>query len=88
MAKGKAKERVYLREEEKDILAGLLDRWNTQPDKKSRDAFVSAEALPKVQQLNMEKFGPEIIARDKEAKIMWERRCQVRYPPDSCLSFS
>jgi hypothetical protein len=79
MAKSKTKERVYLSEEEKTILAGLLEEWNRQPGKKSRDSFVSAEALPKIQQLNLSKFGPDIISKDREAKITWERRVQVRF---------
>jgi hypothetical protein len=88
MAKHKTKGRVYLSEEEKKILASLLEEWNGKPDKKSRDSFISAEALPKIQQLNLSTFGPEIISKDKEAKITWERRVQVRILHKSCCSFA
>jgi len=76
-------ERVYLNDEEKKILAGLIDEWNGKGDKKSRDAFVAGEALPKIQELNVEKFGPTIISKDKAAKLLWERRVQVRIPKEN-----
>jgi hypothetical protein len=81
MPKTKTKQRVYLGEEEKQVLAGLLEEWNSKPDKKARDAFISAEALPKIQELDMTKYGPTIIATDKAAKLMWEARIQVRFLP-------
>jgi len=71
------KDRTYLTEEEKKILLDLLDNWNELPNKKARDAYISAEALPKIQLLNSTKFGPEIISKDKAAKALWERRIQV-----------
>jgi hypothetical protein len=79
MAKKKL-ERVYLTDDERRILAGLQDEWNGKPDKKSCDAFVSAEALPQIQQLNAGKFGADIISKDKAAKLLWKRRVQVRVP--------
>jgi hypothetical protein len=82
MARKRA-EKVYLTDEEKKILGGLLEEWNGKPDKKSRDSFVSAEALPKVQQLNLSRFGPDIISRDKAAKILWDSRVQVPISPVS-----
>jgi len=47
------------------------------PNKKAHDAYISAEALPKIQLLNSMKFGPEIISKDKAAKALWKRRIQV-----------
>jgi signal recognition particle subunit SEC65 len=69
--------KVYLTDDEKKVLRGLLEEWNGKPDKNSRDSFVSAEALPKIQQLNLAKFSSDIIARDKAAKILWDLRVQV-----------
>lgn len=80
MPKTKAKQRVYLSEEEKKLLAGLLEEWNSKTDKKSRDNFISAEALPKIQALNMSQYGPDIISTDKAAKLRWENRIQVSTP--------
>jgi hypothetical protein len=78
MAPGKkSNNRTYLTEEERNVLSALLEEWTSKPDKKARDAFVSAEALPKIQDLNMAKFGPEIISTDKVAKVLWEQRVQV-----------
>jgi len=71
------KQKIYLSEEEKTVLRGLLEEWNSHKDKKSRDAFVSAEALPKIQDLNLAQFGPNIISTDKVAKSLWEARVQV-----------
>lgn len=69
--------RVYLTDEEKTILAGILEEWNSKPNKKARDDFISAETLPKIQQLNASKFGPEIISKDKVADLLWNKRVQV-----------
>jgi hypothetical protein len=77
MPKAKTKERTYLTEEEKKVLFPLLEEWNSKPDKKSRDAFVSSEALPKIQKLDPSRYGPEIISKDKASKELWERRIQV-----------
>ena len=79
MVKKTTKDRVYLNDDEKKILAGLLKEWNDKPDKKSRDAFISSEALPKIQQLNISKYGPDIISKDKAAKMLWECRIQVSF---------
>jgi hypothetical protein len=79
MVKKTTKERIYLTDEEKKVLAGLLTEWNEKPDKKSRDAFISSEALPKIQQLNISKYGPDIISKDKAAKMLWDCRIQVSY---------
>lgn len=75
--------RVYLDDEEKKVLARLLEEWNGKPDKKARDTFVSAEALPRIQQLNLSKFGPDIISRDKAAKALWDGRVKVHFLADS-----
>jgi hypothetical protein len=70
--------RTYLTEEEKNILVPLLDEWNGKLNKKAKDAFISAEAIPKIQQINLPKFGPENISTDKAAKALWDKRIQVR----------
>jgi hypothetical protein len=80
MAK-KATKRVYLSDEEKTVLASLLEEWNSKPDKKTRDGYITAEALPKIQQLNIAKFGPDVISKDKAAKILWDDRVQVCFLP-------
>jgi len=74
------KEKIYLNEEEKKILGSLLEEWNSKPDKKARDSFISGEALPRIQQLDLIKFRPDVISKDKGAKVKWEKRVQVRYP--------
>ena len=51
--------------------------WVARPDKKSRDAFISSEVVPLIQQLNMDEYGPEHISKDKVMKELWERRIQV-----------
>lgn len=60
-------------------MAGLLEEWNSKPDKKARDAFISSEALPRIQDLDLSQYGPEIISTDKGAKMKWEKRVQVRF---------
>jgi hypothetical protein len=77
MTNKKTKQRVYLSEEEKKVLGQLLGEWAGKNGKKERDAFVSSEAIPKIQQLNPTQFGPEIISQDKAAKMLWERRIEV-----------
>jgi len=77
MSNPKSKERTYLTEDEKKILLLLLEEWNEKPNKKARDAFISSDALPKIQQLNLPKYGPDIISKDKAAKVLWEKRIQV-----------
>jgi len=64
MAKTKT-DRVYLTEEEKKLLAGMLEEWNSKPNKKTQDDFISTEALPTIQQMNITTCGPEIIRKDK-----------------------
>jgi hypothetical protein len=76
-SKSQKNNRIYLSEEEKTILGGLLADWVARPDKKSRDAFISSEVVPLIQQLNMDEYGPEHISKDKVAKELWERRIQV-----------
>lgn len=76
--KKKTKQRTYLTEEEKRVLGPLVEEWSKKADKKSRDAFVSAEALPKIQALNLSRYGPDIISKDKAAKELWDKRIQVR----------
>ena len=74
-----SREKCYLLPEEKDILRQMLDEWYSKPDKKTRDTYVTAQVLPKLQALNMDKYGPDVIEKDKEAKILWERRIQVSW---------
>lgn len=76
----KKSEKTYLTEEEVKVLEEKLAEWNDRPDKRSREAFVVGDVLPMIQQLNMEKYGPEHISKDKEAKTLWERRIKVRAP--------
>ena len=68
----------YLGEEEKSVLQQFVIEWSSQPDKRSWDAFVASRILPRIQSLNQEKFGPEKISHDKEAKKLWEKRVKVR----------
>jgi len=42
LARNKAKLKVYLSDEEKKVLAGLLDEWNSKPNKNTCDSFVSS----------------------------------------------
>ena len=55
----------------------MLAEWCSKPDKKTRDTFITAEVLPKLQALNLDNYGPAVIERDKAAKILWERCIQV-----------
>jgi hypothetical protein len=73
----KTKERVFLTEEEKKILQSHLQEWDSKPDKTSRDAYLSSVVLPLIQQLHPDKYGPEVVSRNKEQKVLWERRAQV-----------
>lgn len=82
------KDRIFLTDEERTILRSLLPEWNGKGNKKSRDAFVSSEAIPQIQQLNLDQYGPEVVSRDKPAKVLWEKRMQVcifLYPSDDIL---
>lgn len=73
----KESDRTYLRQEERTALQLLLQDWANQPDKKSKDAFVSGTALPRIQQLNATEFGPDMISTNKVAKVNWEKRVSV-----------
>lgn len=75
-----SKNRIYLTGEEKNILQSLLKEWSAKADKKKRDTFVSAEAVPKIQQLNLKEYGPDIISKDKVARVKWEQRVAVSGP--------
>jgi hypothetical protein len=77
MTTKKTNQRIYLTEDEKKVLGQLLAEWAEKNGKKERDAFVSSEAIPKIQQLNLTQFSPEIISQDKAAKSLWERRIEV-----------
>lgn len=72
------KGRCYMTDQEKDVLRQMLPIWSNMTDRKSREAYILTTVASKIQQLNLPQFGPEIIARDKEAKTLWERRVQVR----------
>lgn len=71
------KGRCYLTQEEREVLRQMLPVWSNMTDKKSRQAYILTTVASKIQQLNLQQFGPEIIARDKEAKTLWEKRLQV-----------
>ena len=73
----KSRDRVYLTEGEKSILKEHITDWYQKPDKVTRQAYIASEILPKIQELDLEKFGPERIARDKEAKALFDRRIKV-----------
>ena len=79
MPAAKDNDRTYLREAERSALQAILEEWNNKPDKKSRDAFVSGIAVPQIQQLNEQEFGPEVISKDKVAKVQWEKRVSVSH---------
>jgi len=78
VSKGKAKERTYLTEEEQNMMKPLILEWMGKKDKNSKDAFIASDILPKIQALNPEKYGPDIISKDKASKEMWDKRVQVR----------
>jgi hypothetical protein len=40
-------------------------------------SYVALEILPRIQELDLEKFGPERIAWNKEAKALFDRRIKV-----------
>jgi hypothetical protein len=75
--KRKVPGRIYLKEDETRILETYLGEWNEKPDKRSRDAYVVSDVLPKVQALDLERFGPELLSKDKQAKQLWENRVKV-----------
>lgn len=77
MPANKKTDRIYLREEETTVLQSLLQEWSDKPDKKTRDAFVSATAVPKIQELNLKEYGLDSISTSKTAKVQWEKRVSV-----------
>jgi len=56
----------------------MLPIWSNMTDKRSREAYISTTVASKIQEMNVRQFGAEIIARDKEAKTLWEKRLEVR----------
>ena len=64
----KKTDRIYLREEETTILQSLLQEWSDKPDKKSKDAFVSGTAVPKIQAMNNKDYGPEVTGTGTGAR--------------------
>ena len=77
MSTSKTNNRIYLRQEETDILQSLLGEWYEKPDKTARDAFVMGTVLPQIQQLDLQEYGPDIISTSKAAKVKWEARISV-----------
>ena len=77
MPANKKTERIYLREDETTVLQSLLQEWSDKPDKKTRDAFVSGTAIPRIQAVNGKDYGPEAISTNKVAKVQWEKRVSV-----------
>jgi len=71
------RERCYLQEAETNVLRELQREWVKLPDKRCRDSFVNATVLPKIQEMNKEKFSPEKISRCKDTKKLWETRVKV-----------
>lgn len=80
----KESDRTYLRQEEKAALQLMLQEWVNQPDKKSRDAFVSRTALPKIQELNADEFRPEVMDKNKVVRVQWEKRVSVSWLSSVC----
>ena len=78
VSKRKVKERTYLTEEEQNVMKPVISDWMGKKDKNSKDAFIASDILPKIQALNLEKYGPDIISKDKASKEMWDKRVQVR----------
>ena len=75
----KKTDRIYLREEETEILQSLLQQWSEKSGKKTRDAFVSGTAVPQIQAVNLKEHGPDIISTNKVAKVQWEKRVSVSH---------
>lgn len=71
------KDRLYLQEHETTYLRSILQEWNEKSDKQTRDAFVTNSVLPQIQNLNVKECGPELISKDKVAKVKWEARISV-----------
>jgi hypothetical protein len=85
MSATKKTERIYLRNEETQVLQSLLQEWADKTDKKSKDAFVSGTAVPKIQGLNAKEYGPTVISTNKVAKVQWEKRVSVSHFRSFCL---
>jgi hypothetical protein len=79
MSASKKNDRIYLRDEETKVLQSLLQEWSDKADKKTRDAFVSGTAVPKIQDLNVTEYGPDMISTNKVAKVQWEKRVSVSH---------
>jgi hypothetical protein len=79
MSATKKTDRIYLRDDETKVLQSLLQEWSDKSDKKSRDAFVSGTAVPKIQGLNVKDYGPDVISTSKVAKVQWEKRVTVSH---------
>jgi hypothetical protein len=77
MPTSKQNDRTYLRQEERTILQTMLQEWTEQPDKKAKDAFVSGSVVPKIQELNANEYGQDIISINKVARVQWEKRVSV-----------
>jgi hypothetical protein len=75
----KKTDRIYLRQEETEILQSLLQQWSEKSGKKSKDAFVSGTAVPQIQAVNLKEHGPDIISTNKVAKVQWEKRVSVSH---------
>jgi len=71
------RERCYLHEAETNVLRELQRDWIKLPDKRCRDSFVNATVLPKIQEMNKEKFSAEKISRCKDTKKLWDTRVKV-----------
>ena len=78
------KTRIYLTNAEKDILLEYMPTWSQKEDKRSREAYILSTVIPRIQELNQQQFGVEIISRDKEAKKLWERRIEERLLSKLC----
>ena len=77
MSTNKSKDRIYLRQDETDLLQSLLQEWYDKGDKTACDAFVTATILPQIQNLNQKDYGPDVISLNKSAKVGWEARISV-----------
>jgi hypothetical protein len=79
MSATKKTDRIYLRDDETKVLQSFLQEWSAKSDKKTRDAFVSGTAVPKIQGLNLKEYGPDVISTNKVAKVRWEKRVTVSH---------
>jgi len=79
MSASKKNDQIYLNEKERSLLQSLLQDWSGMPNKKTCDTFVSGTVLPKIQELNLQDYGSDVIATNKVAKAQWEKRISVSY---------